>query len=158
MFSVCSVTGNNMIRRALLAFDLSAIPEGATITSAQLTLNMSQTSEIAPLDTFSHRVLKDWGEGTSQAGRGEGAGAPATIQAVTWLHTFFASGFWDTPGGDFMASPSAMAEVSGLFSDSTFPHLRDEFREPLQCPAPEGRSRVAWGAKPRKSVARQEAP
>ena len=68
------VTGNNMIRRALLAFDLSAIPEGATITSAQLTLNMSQTGEIAPLEVALHRVLKDWGEGTSQAGRGEGAG------------------------------------------------------------------------------------
>ena len=61
-----------------------------------------------------HRATADWGEGTSDAGANEGSGAPATTGDATWLHRFFNSTFWATPGGTFALTPSASQTVSGL--------------------------------------------
>jgi hypothetical protein len=108
-------TNQGSVRRALLAFDLSSIPAGATITSATLTLNMSRTISGAQT-TQLHRVLADWGEGTSNAGANEGGGASATTGDATWLHTFFNTGFWSSQGGDFSTTLSASQSVSGTGS------------------------------------------
>ena len=48
-----------------------------------------------------YRVLSDWGEGASDAAGNEGGGAIASAGDATWVHSFFASGFWDLIGGDF---------------------------------------------------------
>lgn len=109
-------TGGGSVRRGLVAFNVAGnVPAGATITSAALTLHMSKT--IAMNQTVSlHRLLADWGEGTSNAGANEGAGAPAATGDATWLHRFYSATFWTTQGGDFAATASASATVGGVAS------------------------------------------
>jgi hypothetical protein len=100
------------LRRGVLHFDVAAaIPAGSTITGVTLTLVMSRTSDTVARATSLHRVLADWGEGTSDAGGQEGAGAPATTGDATWLHTFFDTQFWSASGGDFDPTPSASTDV-----------------------------------------------
>ncbi|MCP3904188.1 MAG: DNRLRE domain-containing protein [Planctomycetes bacterium] len=87
-------------QRALLWFDVSgAVPAGATIVGAELTLTVIQGGGAPAQEHTLHRVLADWGEGTS-IGAG-GNGAPSTPDDATWLHTFFPGQFWSSPGGDF---------------------------------------------------------
>jgi hypothetical protein len=94
-------------RRALLAFDLSALPEGAVVQSATLTLQLvNGPTGASDLDVLTlHEVLADWGEGASSATGGKGA--PAALDDATWLHTFYEPGdpsqapMWAQPGGDF---------------------------------------------------------
>src|SRR5580765_225581 len=57
---------NNLTRRGVIAFNLSSIPTGSTINSVTLTLNMSRSRAQNETITL-HRVLADWGEGTSVA-------------------------------------------------------------------------------------------
>lgn len=108
--------GGAVIRRALLAFDISGnIPAGSTITNVALTLNMSRTNDGAGPRTVSlHRALADWGEGVSDASRGESAGTTPTAGDATWIHTFFNTTFWTSPGGDFLPFPSASIVVDQI--------------------------------------------
>lgn len=109
-------TGSGLRRRALIRFDVAGgVPAGATITSAQLTLNMSRTI-VGPTQVNVHRVLASWGEGTSNAGGQEGSGAPATPGDATWIHRFFNTSFWTSVGGDFAVSPSASLTVEEIGS------------------------------------------
>jgi hypothetical protein len=97
-------------RRGLLAFDLAgALPSGATIVSATLQLQMSKTNGGISAVSL-HRVLKNWGEGSSNASDPEGSGATATTNDATWLHSFYDTALWQTPGGDFV--PTATATIS----------------------------------------------
>src|SRR5947208_14482754 len=67
------------IRRGVLAFDIAGtIPPGSTITAVSLSMNMSMTPTGA-VTVELHKLLADWGEGTSHAPMGEGDGAPATL-------------------------------------------------------------------------------
>ncbi|MBI2504652.1 MAG: DNRLRE domain-containing protein [Candidatus Latescibacteria bacterium] len=109
-------TGEGKIRRGLLAFDIAgSVPAGATITRAALTLHMSKTTA-GPAEVSLHRVLADWGEGTSDAAAQEGKGAPATPGDATWLHTTFDAATWAAPGGDFAPEPSATTSVNAVGS------------------------------------------
>jgi hypothetical protein len=108
-------TAAGLRRRALVRFDLSGIPAGATITNVTLTLHMSMAAGGAT-DVSAFRVLSDWGEGASVAAGNGGAGAPAATGDATWLHTFFNTSLWATPGGDFAASSSATTSVNGVAS------------------------------------------
>jgi hypothetical protein len=105
-----------LLRRALVAFDVGrSIPSGSQITNVTLTLNMSQTSSGA--DTIGlHRVLADWGEGTSAALGNEGGGAPATTNDATWIHRFFNTSLWTTSGADYASTASDSLSVSVLGS------------------------------------------
>lgn len=62
LFAGATGQASNAIRRAMVKFDLSAVPAGSTINSATLTLTMSRTNDTAPRDTALHRLLADWGE------------------------------------------------------------------------------------------------
>src|SRR5881392_2638547 len=106
--------GMGELRRGVLAFDIAGtIPAGSTITAVSLTMNMSMTPAGA-LTVELHKLLADWGEGTSHAPMGEGDGAPATPNDATWRHRFFDTIFWTTQGGDFSATVSASQSVGGV--------------------------------------------
>lgn len=102
-------------RRALVRFDLSALPPGATIASASVTMEVNKvgTPTGGNFDFTLHRLTRDWGEGTSS---GTGTGAPATPGDATWLQSEFGSQSWTSPGGDFVATASATTSVGALGS------------------------------------------
>jgi hypothetical protein len=111
LFAGRSGQSSGSIRRALLAFDLSGIPADAAVTAVRLTMNMSKTAAGATTVSL-HRVLVDWGEGSSNAtNRGGGQGTASTSGDATWIHTIFADGTWTSPGGDFVPTASSSAAV-----------------------------------------------
>lgn len=105
-------TNQPLNRRALMAFDISAIPAGATITEVTLKLNCSLSSSGAHSMAL-HRVAASWGEGTSNAGSPGGQGANSTTGDATWIHRMFNSDNWSTAGGDFSPAASASTNVTG---------------------------------------------
>lgn len=113
--------GGGLIRRGVIAFDLSAIPVGSTINSVTLKLNCSQANT-GNAGIQLHRALADWGEGTSLAptGPGAGAGVPSTANDATWIHRFYPLTIWVTAGGDFSATTSG-TQVVGVAGSYTFP-------------------------------------
>jgi plastocyanin len=107
-------------RRALVAFDLSGIPAGATIDNVTLTLNMNKTVVTSKAVRL-HRALADWGEGSSVAPNEQGTGTPPTNGDATWIHTVVDGGTWTNPGGDFQPTASASTQVgsTGLYQWSS---------------------------------------
>ncbi len=88
------------------------------------------------------RALRDWGEGTSNAGTPGGMGAPAAPGDATWVHTFYSTVFWSTPGGapgsDYTAGASATATVGdivGPYSWNSTPALLADVQSWLDSPA-----------------------
>jgi hypothetical protein len=105
-------TAMGQFRRGVLAFDIAGnIPAGSTILGVTLSLNMSRTGVDTARTVELHKLLADWGEGTSQATGDEGMGAPATPNDATWRHRFFDTIFWTTEGGDFSGTVSASQSV-----------------------------------------------
>ncbi|MHC4217896.1 MAG: DNRLRE domain-containing protein [Planctomycetota bacterium] len=112
-------TGGGIMQRAVLAFDVAGhVPAGAEIIGASLTLTLVQTSS-GPQAHSLHRVLADWGEGTSSSGGG--TGAPATPGDATWLHTFYPDQLWAVPGGDFSGAASSTQTVGSAGLAYTWP-------------------------------------
>ncbi len=104
-------TVGDSVRRALIRFDIAAaIPSGAQVTSASLSLYMSKTRNSSQTMSL-YRILSDWNEGTSA---GSSAGGFAVAGDVTWLHTSFPSQFWGSAGGDYSPTVSASRSVSGI--------------------------------------------
>lgn len=134
-------------RRAMLYFDIrNNIPVDATITSAELQVFMSDPDQIAPKNVYLTRVLKDWGQGASNADGNEEEGTDAVTSDATWLHRFYPqlASKWDSPGGDFV-SPNQTAQISGamvisgvgayVFQDETgFYTLRQQVQDWLDLP------------------------
>jgi len=115
-------TGTNaggVLRRGLISFDIAGnIESGATIESAALTLTMTKSPPGAgSVDVKIHRVSADWGEGTSNAGSSsDGDGAASSNGDATWIHTFFNTVSWTSPGGDFSTNASATKSIAGTGS------------------------------------------
>jgi hypothetical protein len=108
------MTAQAEIRRGVVAFDIAGnIPAGSTITSVTLTMNMSRTISDARTVEL-HKLLADWGEGTSNANGQEGDGAPATTNDATWRHRFYDTIFWTMQGGDFSGTVSASQLVGDI--------------------------------------------
>lgn len=105
-------------RRALLRFDLTSIPAGATITSASLILTKNRGGASTTNSSDLHKLSADWGEGTSfdnpgtSPGAGGGDGTAATTGDATWVHRFFSTSSWTSTGGDFVAASSASTVVN----------------------------------------------
>lgn len=105
------------LRRSLLRFNLGSIPQGVQITGVVLNLRQSRQRDSTQPDTMTlHRVLQAWGEGASNAGSPGGAGAPSQPGDATWIHTFYDQSFWNTPGGDFVSTPSGSASVGSALT------------------------------------------
>lgn len=104
-------TEGGLLRRALLAFDLSSIPDGARVNSVEVSLWINRAPFVGALPGIAklHRVKSDWGEGTTVAPGLEGEGAPAQAGDTTWQHRFYDSETWTAAGGDFVSVPSATA-------------------------------------------------
>ncbi|HEY5657111.1 MAG TPA: DNRLRE domain-containing protein, partial [Myxococcota bacterium] len=99
-------------RRALVAFDVAgSVPAGVIVTDAWLELEVAPRPNQTPVEVSLHRVLADWGEGSSATDGG--GGAPSTPGDATWIHTFYDDSLWARAGGDFAAASSAVAWVSG---------------------------------------------
>lgn len=110
-------------RRALIAFDIaSAVPAGATITGAQLTMVIGQIAGSGGGDGFQdpvaglHAVSQDWGEAdtgftTNPGLGGTSQGTPAKNGDVTWNSAFHNSKLWTTAGGDFDPIASASLKL-----------------------------------------------
>jgi glucose/arabinose dehydrogenase len=113
--------GGGHLRRALLGFDVSSLPEGTSIAAAtlRLTVNKVPQSGIATGIGTLHRMLHTWTEGTTDAGAvqsGDGQGVPATAGSgdPTWSHANYNGTAWTTLGGDF--SPLASATLGNMIS------------------------------------------
>ncbi|MFT5052859.1 MAG: hypothetical protein ACI8QZ_004297, partial [Chlamydiales bacterium] len=124
------------IRRGLLKFDLAAaVPAGATINSATLTLTVTN-SITGPTDLSLHAVDQDWGEGNSFGnGMGGGQGGAATTGDATWLHTYSPGSLWTTIGGDFAPTPSATASIFFDFGVFTSAGMVTDLQAWLDTPA-----------------------
>lgn len=104
--------GSPGIRRGLLRFDLSAVPPGATITSAVLRLVMTKVpgfGQAADSSMALHRLNAGWGEGTKAGANG----AAASAGEATWNSRMHSSAVWTAPGGlsDAAAEASATTAV-----------------------------------------------
>ena len=104
------------LRRALLGFNVAGqLPAGAVVTSAQLTLNLNQTTATTNASMSLYRLSQDWGEGTSDPlGNAGGAGVAATVGDATWTARFYdptSPTLWSTAGGSYNASSSSTATV-----------------------------------------------
>lgn len=115
VFMFAGENNNGEIRRGLVRFDVSAIPAGAVIQSAAVTLTLSKSAG-GDATVSLHRVSADWGEGTSDASAEEGGGAAATTGDATWIHRFSATSTWTSAGGDFAASASASRTVGSTLA------------------------------------------
>lgn len=114
------VQGNSTRQRGMLAFDVAGnVPAGATVTSASLTLWLLMSPGGQAQTHTLHRVLADWGEGTSSSFGG--TGAPSTPGDATWLHTLWQDQFWASEGGDFDATVSSSQIVGSEAVFYTWP-------------------------------------
>jgi hypothetical protein len=105
--------GGGRAMRSLIAFNLAGqVPAGATINSVTLTLTVNTPLSANTNTVRLHRVLADWGEGTSVAPMGGGGGAPSTTGDATWTARIFNTAQWTTPGGDFAPAASATQPVN----------------------------------------------
>lgn len=122
------------IRRALLAFDVAAVvPAGSRVRRVELQLELTPSNPDA-FEVALHRVFAPWSEGPSAASGG--GGASSQPGDVTWLHTDYDEEFWDVPGGDFEAAPSAWATVAqpGLVVWESTPELVQDVQAWLDAP------------------------
>lgn len=120
-FGQTGANAGEVLRRALIRFDLSSIPPGSTINSVSLELQVDLVPPFATaFDATLHRVSASWGEGASVALGAGGSGAVAVAPDATWLHREFDTLFWNMPGGDFNATPSATAPVGSTIGPMTF--------------------------------------
>ncbi len=136
------MNGNGQIRRGLVAFDVAGnLPRGAVVTGVSLTLHMSKTIA-GPARIELRRVLANWGEGASDTGgtetSGGGRGAASAAGDATWLHAFFDTGFWETPGGDFADAASATTTVDDVefYTWNSTPELVADVQGWMDDPAP----------------------
>lgn len=112
-------SGNNTVSRSLVRFDLSVIPAGATITDARMSMMLESGASGSGTQTHTlHRLTSDWGEGPTVSF--QGSGAAALPGDATWQVRKYPNNPWMTPGGDFVATPSATLGIPTSTGRSTF--------------------------------------
>lgn len=110
-------------RRTLLRFDLATLPANGQVTAATVRFYINRAAiGSGPAEPAAlHRLLASWGEGTSNTTAG--TGTQATPTDTTWLYRSYGNpgaGIprvnWATPGGDFVAAPSASTTIGSIGS------------------------------------------
>jgi len=116
----CGLTAQGVVRRAVVRFPVaSALPADAVVVAATLTGEVVFSTAPGTGAVGVHRLLRDWGEGSSLAtGGGGGQGAPSAANDATWIHAQYPNTPWTAPGGDFAPVPSAVVAMpaQGLFA------------------------------------------
>ena len=103
--------GDFRLRRSVIRFDLStSLPDQIEILDASLSLHITRAGHNDTHTYTLHRLTSDWGEGTSNFSGG--VGNLASENDATWIHTFYDTQRWQTPGGDFLEEPSATFQMS----------------------------------------------
>jgi hypothetical protein len=122
------------LRRALIAFDVAVhVPQGAHVRSATLVLAVAPGNP-GPRNLSLHRALTSWSEGPATAPGGSGAAAEPGD--ATWLHASAPDVPWNTAGGDFAPSASAITSVDEAGEYAwTSPQLREDVQAWLDDPA-----------------------
>lgn len=101
--TVLAVDGEtNRMGRALLQFNLSAIPATASITNATLTMIRTGGKSNNVFNVSLHRITNPWDEGTANNANGISNWTQRVAGPVTWL----------AAGGDFNATAEANTNVS----------------------------------------------
>jgi hypothetical protein len=100
-------------RRAVMAFDLTSLPAGASINTASMNLRLSKVSFSAAMNITLHKLTSDWGEGDSNGGEPGGLGTLSTSGDATWVHRFYNTSSWANSGGDYVSAASGTFTVEG---------------------------------------------
>ena len=137
MFAGKGNTG--LIRRALMNFlVIEFFPPCSKILSVNLKLHLAggnpenKTIEI-------RKVLERWGQGSSDAPGLEENGTSASSYDATWIHRYYSTDNWSSPGGVYSGTVSASATVGGpgyYYFNST-PELVADFQSWLDNPSDE---------------------
>lgn len=104
------VTNTGAIRRALIRFDLSALPPGTQIQSVSLRLGLSRGNGSNPTVGM-HKITQEWTEGGRNSDDQEGAPGLALAEDATWRFRSFPTLEWTNLGGDFVPTASASLTV-----------------------------------------------
>jgi hypothetical protein len=125
--------------RAVMAFDVpGAIPAGATINSVTLTAWVNTTFDATTPSVELHKVLADWGEGASAPNGFMPPYGTSKTGDATWLHRFYPSQLWATPGGDFSPTVSGakvLGPSTGTFTWTTTAQMVADVQSWLDNPA-----------------------
>jgi hypothetical protein len=118
------------VKRALIEFNVSSIPAGATITNVQLTLTLGMSAGGVSTNTATiglYDVLDSWGEGTTGNPTqnpggisGSGNGFTAGTGDATWNSRFNSSTAWTTAGGDHSSTTSASLFLNNSATGAMF--------------------------------------
>jgi len=102
--------GTGGVRRGLLRFNLSSIPAGSTVTSAELQMTVTRVPGSSPVNsTFDlFRLLASWSEGD----KGGNNGASASTGQATWNDRMRGTASWTTPGAKNNAIATASASTA----------------------------------------------
>ena len=92
------------LNRALLRFDVAAVPSNATVTSAVLTLTLVTTPTSTNLWFSLHRMLQDWKE-----------------NVVTWTNRLSPPAPWSVPGGASSVDYASAVTQSNLIVSTVLP-------------------------------------
>jgi len=99
-------------RRALLRFDLTALPPGAIIDDARLELSVSRTISGSVVVNL-HRITTPWREGSANGGTPGGQGTTPGSNDPTWSLSAAPATPWTTLGGDIAATASGDFTLDG---------------------------------------------
>lgn len=92
-------------RRAVVRFDVAAaIPAGATVESATLSLTVDRTPNSSGFTTELRSLQASWNEGPSVAPALGGEGVEAVAGDVTWCDRELGTAEWGAGGGDIGAA------------------------------------------------------
>ena len=105
----------NLVRRSLIRFDVAAaIPAGATIESAALSLTVDRSNNSAGFTTELRALEASWNEGPTVVPSPGGGGDPSMTGDVTWCDRELGSAEWSNDGGDFGTAVVGSVLMNGV--------------------------------------------